>query len=133
MSAGERLSVSRPEEPAAAHGAEQEESRDAGTVAVGDSALTALVEPKKAPSVWASIAVDVPPKPFPGQQRPDAKGRCPGKVQFAINGGCWTKLPVDEKDCGEWGGVAYRGACYVPALTPPRPATSGPGERDDSP
>jgi hypothetical protein len=133
LSVGGLLSVSRSEEPETAHVAEQEEARDAGTVAVGDSALTAPVEPERALSVWTSIAVDVPPKPFPGQRRPDGKGRCPGKVQVAINDGCWTKLPMDVKDCDDWGGVEYRGACYQPVMTRPRPATSGPAARDDSP
>ncbi|MFP2934510.1 serine/threonine protein kinase, partial [Pyxidicoccus sp. 3LG] len=104
-----------------------------GTVAVGDSALTAPVAPERAPSAWSSIAVDVPPEPFPGQRRPDAKGRCPGTVQVAINDVCWTKLRVDVKDCDEWGGVVYRGACYQPVMTRGRPSTSGPATRDDSP
>jgi serine/threonine protein kinase len=133
LSAGGLLSVSRSEEPATSHLAAQEESRDAGTVAVGDSALTAPVARERAPSVWASIAVDVPPKPFPGQRRPDGKGRCPGTVQVAINGGCWTKLPVDLKDCDDWDGIEYRGACYQPAMTRQRPATSGPATRDAGP
>ncbi|MCY1023928.1 serine/threonine protein kinase [Pyxidicoccus sp. MSG2] len=133
LSAGGLLSVSRSEMPAASHLAEQEESKDAGTVAVGDSVLTAPVAPERAPSVWASIAIELPPKPFPGQRRPDGRGRCPGKVQVAINGGCWTKQPVDLKDCDEWGGFEYRGACYQAVLTPQRPSTSGPSERDDSP
>ncbi len=133
LSVGGLLSVSRSEEPETAHVAEQEEARDAGTVAVGDTALTAPVEPERAPFVWASIAVDVPPKPFPGQRRPDGKGRCPGKLQVAINGACWTKLPVDLKDCDDEDGVEYRGACYQPAMIRQRPSTSGPGARDDNP
>jgi serine/threonine-protein kinase len=133
LSAGGLLSVSRPEEPETSHVAEQEEARDAGTVAVGDTALTAPVARERAPSVWSPIAVDMPLKPFPGQRRPDGNGRCPGKVQVAINGGCWRKLTVDVKDCDDWDGVEYRGACYQPAMTPPRPSTSGPAVRDDSP
>ncbi|MFP2904148.1 serine/threonine protein kinase [Pyxidicoccus sp. 3LFB2] len=133
MSAGELLSGNRSEEPATSHVAEQEESKDAGTVAVGDSVLTAPVAPGQAPSVWSSIAVDVPLEPLPGQRRPDSKGRCPGKVQIAINGGCWTKLPVDLKDCDDWGGVEYKGACYQAVMTRPRPATSGPAARDGGP
>ncbi|QSQ26698.1 serine/threonine protein kinase [Pyxidicoccus parkwayensis] len=134
LSAAGLLSVSRSEQPATPQLAEQEESRDGGTVAVGDTALTAKVEPERAPSVLSPIAVDVPPKPFPWQRRPDASGRCPSKVQVAINGGCWTKLPVDQKDCdAEAGFFEYRGACYTPVATPPRPATSSPTERDDSP
>ncbi len=133
LSAGGLRSVSPPEEPTTSHRAEQEETKDAGTVAVGDSVLTAPEAPERAPSVWASIAVDLPPKPVPGQRRPDGHGRCRGKVQVAINGGCWRKLPVDVKDCDDWDGFEYEGACYLPAMTSPRPATSGPAARDDSP
>ncbi|MFP2926931.1 serine/threonine protein kinase, partial [Pyxidicoccus sp. 3LG] len=133
LSAGGLLSVSRPEEAVTSRLAEGEESKDGGTVAVGDSALTAPVAPERVPSVWSSIAVDLPPKPFPGQRRPDANGRCPGKVQVAINGGCWRKLSVDLTDCADEDGFEYRGACYIPVPTPPRPATSGPADRDDSP
>ncbi|MFP2912193.1 serine/threonine protein kinase, partial [Pyxidicoccus sp. 3LFB2] len=133
MSAGELLSVSRPEEPEVAHGAKQEESRDAGTVAVGESVLTSPVETEKAPSLWASIAEDMPPKPYQGQRRPDSKGRCPSKEQVAINGGCWAKVSADVKNCDERGGFEHKGECYFPVMLKPRPATSGPAERDDSP
>jgi serine/threonine-protein kinase len=145
LSAGALLSGSRVEEPATLHLAEQgepaaqeepaarEESEDAGTVAVGDSVLTAPVAPARAPSVWASIAVDVPPKPLLGQRRPDGNGRCRGKMQVTINGACWRRLPVDLKDCDDEDGFEYRGACYQPVMTKPRPATSGPATRDDSP
>ncbi|MCP3139439.1 serine/threonine protein kinase [Pyxidicoccus xibeiensis] len=133
LSAGGLLRGSPSEAPAVAHLAEEEESRDGGAVAVGDSVLTAPVAPERAPSVWSSIAQDLPPKPFQGQRRPDARGRCPGKEQVAINGGCWVKLPVDVKDCDDLAGFEYRGACYFPVMVKPRPATSGPAERDDSP
>jgi hypothetical protein len=133
LSAWGLLSVSRTEEPAPPQVAEQEESEDGGTVAVGDTALISPVAPEQAPSMWSSIRIDLPSKPFQEQQRPDAAGRCPGKVQVAINGGCWTKLPVDLKDCDEWGGLEYKGECYVPALKRPRPSTSGPAKQDDSP
>ncbi|MCY1018150.1 serine/threonine-protein kinase [Pyxidicoccus sp. MSG2] len=122
--------LSRSEAPQLA---EQEEAKDAGTVAVGDSALTAPVSPERAPSMWRPITEDLPPKPLPGQRRPDGNGRCPGKVQVSINGGCWTKLSVDQKDCDEKGAFEYRGACYFPVMTRQRPATSSPAERDDSP
>ncbi|MCY1021437.1 serine/threonine protein kinase [Pyxidicoccus sp. MSG2] len=134
LSAGGLMSVSGSEEPATPQLAEQDEARDAGTVAVGDSALTAPVALERAPSAWSSITVDVPPKPFSGQRRPDGNGRCPSKVQLAINGGCWTKLPADVKDCDDyWGGVEYRGACYIPVMIRQRPSTSDPAKRDDSP
>jgi serine/threonine protein kinase len=133
LSAWGLLSKVQPEEPATPHLAQQEESRDAGTVAVGDSVLTAPVSANKALSLWASIAVDLPLKPLPGQWRPAGNGRCPGKVQVAINGGCWMKMAVELKDCAEWAGFEYRGACYLPAMKAQPPATSGPTERDGGP
>ncbi|WP_246357133.1 serine/threonine protein kinase [Pyxidicoccus fallax] len=133
LSAGGLLSERSSAKLATSHFAEQDETEDGGTVAVGDAALTAPAAPERAPFVWSSIAVDLPPKPFPGQRRPDANGRCPGKVQVVINGGCWTKLPVDLKDCDDWGGVEYKGACYSPALTRQRPATSGSAAQDAGP
>jgi serine/threonine-protein kinase len=133
LSAGGLLSVRRSGEPATSYLAKQDEMKDGGTVAVGDSALTAPVAPEQAPSAWSSIAVDLPPNPFQGQRRPHANGRCPGKVQVAINGGCWRKLPVDLKDCDDWDGFEYRGACYQPVMTSPRPSTSGLAARDGGP
>ncbi len=131
LSAGELLSVGPSEEPATPQLAEQEESKDAGTVAVGDTALTSPVAPEKAPSVWTSIAQELPQKPIQGQRRPDGNGRCPSKEQIAINGGCWIRLTVDVTDCDDyWGGVEYKSACYIPVMTKPRPSTSGPADRD---
>ncbi|MCY1019602.1 hypothetical protein [Pyxidicoccus sp. MSG2] len=117
--------------PATGQLEEEDASKDAGTVAVGDSALTAPEVPEEAPSVWPAISEDLPLKPLPGQRRPDAKGRCPGKMQVAINGACWRKQPItDMKDCDD-DAYVYRGACYVPTFVPPPRATSGPTQRAD--
>ncbi|WP_324289914.1 serine/threonine-protein kinase [Pyxidicoccus sp. MSG2] len=101
------------------------EAKDGGAVAVGDSALTAPVSSTVPPSAWSPIALDVPPKPFPGQMRPDANGRCPHKGYVPIHGGCWLKVDLAPKDCV---GIAYvyKEACYVPVFPPARPSTSGP-------
>ncbi|RKH44785.1 serine/threonine-protein kinase [Corallococcus llansteffanensis] len=98
-------------------------AEDGGTVAVGDSVMTTPVAPTREPSAWSTIGVDMPPKPFPGQRRPDANGRCPGKAQVAIHGGCWMKSPVDPKDCDP-DSFVYKGVCYTPVFALPRPATS---------
>nr|WP_275900339.1 serine/threonine protein kinase [Pyxidicoccus trucidator] len=127
------LGVRAIELPAARPLAEKEEARDGGAVAVGDSALTAPVEPDRASLVWSTLAVDLPPKPFPGQRRPNANGRCPGTAQVPINGGCWVKLPVEVKDCDVEDGFVYKGVCYMPVLARPRPSTSAPAERTDGP
>ncbi|MFP2924822.1 serine/threonine-protein kinase [Pyxidicoccus sp. 3LG] len=103
------------------------DSKDGGTVAVGDSALTAPVSATVPPSAWSAIALDMPPKPFPGQLRPDSSGRCPRKALVAIHGGCWLKLALSAKDCGEEGYV-YKDECYLPVFPPGRPATSGPAD-----
>ncbi|MFP2909859.1 hypothetical protein ACLESD_33435, partial [Pyxidicoccus sp. 3LFB2] len=127
------LSVQAIELPEPRPQAAQEEARDGGTSAVGDSALTAPVEPDRAPFVGSTFAEDLPPKPFPGQRRPNASGRCPGKVQVPINGGCWRKLPVDVKDCDDEESFVYKGVCYAPVLAQPRPSTSGPSKRSHGP
>ncbi|MFP2906022.1 serine/threonine-protein kinase [Pyxidicoccus sp. 3LFB2] len=109
------------------HTAGFEESKDAGTVAVGDAALTAPVPLARAPSALSVIAVDQPPKPLPGQTRPDATGRCPSRMMLPINGGCWTKQAVSPKDCdANFNYYVYKGVCYGPVFPPPRPSTSGP-------
>ncbi|WP_164000718.1 serine/threonine-protein kinase [Pyxidicoccus caerfyrddinensis] len=105
----------------------QVDEKDGGTVAVGDSALTAPLPSNAAPSVWSTIAVDVPPKPLPGQQRPDATGRCPRRGQVSLNGGCWLRLDLAQKDCDE-NGYTYDGRCYLPVFPPARPATSSPAD-----
>ncbi|MCP3144311.1 serine/threonine protein kinase [Pyxidicoccus xibeiensis] len=125
--------VHRAEEAEQVRASAPEEERDGGTVAVGDAALTALEHPDRAPAVRSSIALELPPKPFPGQRRPDGNMRCPGKTQVPINGGCWLKLSIDPKDCAKEDGYVYQGGCYTPALRRERPATSGPTKRTDGP
>jgi hypothetical protein len=108
-----------------------EEASGGGTVAVGDSALTAPAAPVRAPFAWVAIALEMPPKPIPGQRRPDATGRCPGRMQVSIHGGCWYKVVADLKDCEE-DGYVYKGGCYLPAYPLPRPATSGPANHPEA-
>lgn len=99
-----------------------------GTVALGDSALMVPVSLPRAPVASATIAVDLPPRPIPGQLRPDASGRCPRRSQVAIHGGCWMKLAVDLKEC-DGDDYTYKGGCYAPAFPPSRPALSNPTEK----
>jgi serine/threonine-protein kinase len=109
--------------------AEVMEARDAGSVAVGDTASPVSVTSAHAPSAGTSIALDMPSKPLPRQSRPDANGRCPRDVEVSINGGCWMKLDVKLASCKD--GYIYKGGCYAPAYPPPRPATSSPPESRD--
>ncbi|MFP2912311.1 serine/threonine protein kinase [Pyxidicoccus sp. 3LFB2] len=119
------------EGPATVQLAEQDEAKDGGTAAVGDSALMAPVSPAQVPSAWSTIALELPPKPFPGQRRPDANGRCPGKVQVPIHGGCWIKIAADAKDCDK-DVYVFKGACYLPVFPTERPATSSPAACPES-
>lgn len=69
--------------------AKQVDARDGGTVAVGDSVLTSPgASARPLPSALSAIALDMPPKPLPGQTRPDANGRRPRRGQIPIRGGC---------------------------------------------
>ncbi|MFP2933187.1 serine/threonine-protein kinase [Pyxidicoccus sp. 3LG] len=120
------LSTPVREEPEERHASVSEESKDGGTVALGDSALTAPVAPERTPLAGSSITLDIPPRPLPGQMRPDATGRCPHPSQVVINGSCWKKLAAKLKDCDVAGDYIYKGECYTPAFRPTRPSTSGP-------
>ncbi|NPC86516.1 serine/threonine protein kinase, partial [Pyxidicoccus fallax] len=131
LGAGWLLSTHLAETPENVRASVSEEAKDGGTVAVGDSALTAPVPLAQAPSAWSTVAVEVPPKPLPGQWRPDANGRCP-RLQVPINGGCWFKLSLEPKDCHqEEGYYVHQGRCYAPALSRARPPTSSPANRVD--
>ncbi len=109
-----------------------EDSRDGGIIAVGESALTAPVESRYAPSAGTSIALEIPSKPLPGQVQPDARGHCLDKIMVPIKGGCWIEVKGDPKHCSVSGYIyAYKGTCYMPAMMPQRPATSAPVESRD--
>ncbi|MCP3138117.1 serine/threonine protein kinase [Pyxidicoccus xibeiensis] len=125
LGAGWLLSAQPGEEAEPRHASAPDDGKDGGTVAVGDTALTAPVPVVRKPSAWSSIAVEPFPKPIPGQVRPDATGRCPGKEQVPINGGCWVKLAISVKDCDE-DYYVYKGACYGPAIRKAPPSTSSP-------
>lgn len=129
------LSAHPEEEAEQAQTSLTEEAKDGGTVAVGDTALTAPVPLTRAPSALSPISVDIPPKPLPGQARTDASGRCPGRALVPINGGCWMKLSVGLKDCdANFNFYVHKGECYGPYFPPARPPTSSPTERpDDTP
>jgi serine/threonine protein kinase len=105
------------------------EERDGGTVGLGDTALTEPVATRQETSTWSPMGLDLPSKPLPGQRRPDAYGRC-SKHQVPINGGCWKKQIEPADDCDE-DSYVYKGACYLPVYTPPRPPTSNPTDAAD--
>jgi serine/threonine-protein kinase len=105
--------------------AAQEEQRDGGIVAVGDSVLTAPADSPQELTAVTLVGAELPSKPFPGQIRPNANGRCPRDTQVAINDGCWIEVKVKDGRCTK-DGYVYQGGCYEPAVPFPRPATSGP-------
>lgn len=103
------------------------EERDGGSISVGDTALTSSHAPmKESPGTSSGgvISMEEPPKPQPGQIKPDGNGRC-RKGYTAINGGCWLKADVDLDDC-KGIGVVYRGGCYTPVFPSAREPTSAP-------
>jgi eukaryotic-like serine/threonine-protein kinase len=101
-------------------------SPDTGNVAVGDGSLTAPGNSQQSWSTTEGIALELPSKPLPGQQRPDAANRCPRPGQSAIHGGCWVQLAMDADTCAANGedGYVYKGRCYAPAFPPQRQPTS---------
>jgi hypothetical protein len=102
------------------------EQQDGASSYVGDTALRPSHSITQAPAREV-VAWDVPPKPQPGQLKPDTKGQC-RKGQHAINGGCWMKVELaDLDDCkGMGNGFEYKGGCYAPIYPPARGPTSAP-------
>jgi hypothetical protein len=107
-------------------GLHSEDQGDGGPSQVGDTALMSAEAPTKTPSGKETVAEE-PPKPLPGQLKPDAKGRCP-EGQIVLNGGCWMKAGVEPKKCqgDEFAYVVYKDTCYLPILTRMREPTSAP-------
>jgi serine/threonine protein kinase len=104
---------------------EEEASETRSPISRGESAQSSPDTPAKASS-REGIAQEPPPKPQPGQLRPDASGRC-RKGLIVINGGCWGKTEVKTEDCLEtW--LVYQGGCYAPAFEPRREPASAPQE-----
>jgi serine/threonine protein kinase len=97
---------------------------DTGPVGLGDAVASASTHDSPEALGPKVMAEDTPPKPQPGQTRPDAKGQCPRKRQVALNGGCWVASPFDSEGCAELNGYMYKGSCYVPIIPPGRSPTS---------
>jgi serine/threonine protein kinase len=113
--------------------AEHAQVPDAGTAAAGDTAPTEPQASHPPPSERKSITQDSPFMPAADQPRrqtkPDAKGRCPGRLQVAFDGGCWVEhLPAEG--CAENGYMLLKGKCYAPVLEVPQKAvpTSSPSK-----
>jgi len=102
-------------------------SEEGDTVSLGDSSVRSSDATAKAPK--DAIAQELPKQPGPGQQRPDAKGRCFNK-QIAINGGCWRKLDLEPDECRGPGVYLYQGGCYFPIPASKPQPTSGPADSE---
>jgi serine/threonine protein kinase len=104
---------------------------DSGTTAVGDSSRTEPQASTPSSEGTKPIAQEPLPQPRPGQAQPNEKGRCPGRKEVPINGGCWVELlPRSAAECAESGYVPFRGKCFGPAHAPSKKPvpTSDPGE-----
>jgi eukaryotic-like serine/threonine-protein kinase len=98
---------------------------DEGTTGLGDTASRAT-QGQPSASWPEAMSEDTLPEPLPGQLRPDAKGRCPGKQQVALNGACWLKASAEREECSWFKGQVFHGTCYLPCVPPGRQPTSDP-------
>lgn len=103
------------------------DSADAGPAGLGDTSAPAAMEKEPSGSTPEGMGADAP-ELLPGQIRPDATGRCPGKGMVSLNGGCWIETSWEADKCLELGGEMFKGTCYMPFMLPgrKRPSTSGP-------
>jgi hypothetical protein len=112
------------------------EAPDAGTSEVGEAAASTPPAAVPPPSERKAITQDTPPRPVPGQSRPDEKGQCADTDQVHINGGCWLELRTKSAaSCARGGYVFFKGRCFAPAFPPHRkhPPMSGPPDvREDT-
>jgi serine/threonine protein kinase len=121
-----------PEQPAGGSRAPGTALReDGGASGLGDEAANASMAASPPPSVPGVKAEDTLPEPLPGQERPDAKGRCAHQRHIPLNGGCWKAVPIDREECAALklaghNGHMFKGACYVPVIVHGRQPTSEP-------
>jgi serine/threonine protein kinase len=124
---------SRPPEPMSATTQQTADAQapEEGTAALGDSVSSKSQDSTAPVTDKSPLAQSFPSEPRPGQARPDGKGRCPGRKQVPINGGCWLEFTsTSAEECRESGSVLHKGKCYVPAVVPSQktPPTSSPAE-----
>ncbi|MDY7230758.1 serine/threonine protein kinase [Hyalangium rubrum] len=98
-------------------------SSDGGTVELAQEVLTSHMKETELPQEWFGISLDVPPKPLPGQRRPDSTGQCRRRGEMTINDGCWVQVAGVSPPCDE-GQYEWMGRCYSPVYAPLRQPTS---------
>ncbi len=98
--------------------------QDGGSSYVGDTALMSAETPSTTPAGRAAVVEDLP-KPLPEQLKPDTKGQCRQGL-YAINGGCWMKVALEECRGDGFAYFIYKGTCYLPVLPRTRQPTSAP-------
>lgn len=103
------------------------ESRDGGTVSVGDAALASpvtILAPVPTFTAPPGLSLPMPDRPFPGQRKPP----CNRKGEVELRGGCWYELARVKSPCDE-DAYDYKGACYLPSFPVQRAPTSSPTPR----
>jgi eukaryotic-like serine/threonine-protein kinase len=124
-----RTSVRPRQERSTTHWASpRAEQPDAGPTGLGEALASASTQSSHAPREVELLAEDTPPEPLPGQDVPDARGRCPRKQQVALNGGCWAEFQISAEECEEKGGSFFKKKCYLPITARVRRPTSSPAD-----
>jgi eukaryotic-like serine/threonine-protein kinase len=93
------------------------------TVGLATAAHTEPVGGQEVHAGWAGVSLDMPQRPLPGQLKPDAAGKCPGRSHTPLHGGCWRALKGGEESCGE-DEYVHKGECYAPVFSRARQHTS---------
>ncbi|MCP3136283.1 serine/threonine-protein kinase [Pyxidicoccus xibeiensis] len=110
-----------------AHALLEPESRDGGTISLGDAAVASpvtILAPVPTFGVPPGLGLPMPKGPFPGQRKPP----CNRKGEVELRGGCWYELARVKAPCDD-DAYDYKGACYLPSFPVQRPTTSAPADR----
>jgi hypothetical protein len=97
-----------------------EDARDGGTSGLANEVLTQHEGAQRPETKPEGVRLEMPKTPFPGQRRPPCK-----EYEVEVSGGCWHALQDKRPPCGEETYV-WKGRCYLPSPSSPRPPTSGP-------
>jgi eukaryotic-like serine/threonine-protein kinase len=101
----------------------QSNSGDGGMAGLADLVFEEPMQRAGVPQSLSGLKLDMPKRPLPGQLRPDGAGKCTGKAQVSLNGGCWIQVANLEPPC-EKTGYEWKGSCYYPIYAAPREPTS---------